>query len=682
MSPQSLRCGCCAICAHNICAHDLLCIDASNIPLHLLRNDCLPEHTLPRTYDFELYLRAILYPKGLVDPPHQPLNSLANFQYYGHERLPVDIREAFSMSSIFDWMLVSRVQASQVTHFYTYKSSISGPHFWSAEEGSQCYNQGNIAICPQNSTELYTLLPLSPDELQEAMCVIFSGQKIQPSCDTVRKMGPVLVTKSRVQKLIYGVTYSQSNMDALFDEINSKSDTICHLPMDSQVPVDEGFRFCDVYEDDRSQVAAVGREKMKLHALTYVLDHKKFLLSRTGSKFVADNDPDPWGIGGFFHSAQVKNLLRQDDSPFCNDPHFARNTTFCIIKDLKEIWQKLKKKAARILRSICSLMKKFSTPALFVTLNPHDLTSSILPIVSSIKIANWSMIHPDAAAITFDLQIQVFVDIILKYKHGPGMFGHWRGTLHCHMFLPQALRDRITQEAGFKDKMFAWLESIISCELPNDKGYAKKPVRKRDEMDPWLETLPQVTELDAQSFRYEFREFLSRLAVECNWYHLQSGEKHADENCRMRLDGLLQDITSIDIETGSIKINNYMDLILFLMQSNTDTQFIGSGEAAKAAVFYITEYVTKGSLPMYIGLQALDYATKMHEQKFEASASGDIDIDQKNHNLITKSVNAMMGQQEISHQQVMSYLVGRGDCYTSHTFQTEEQVTVNIVLLY
>jgi hypothetical protein len=143
----------------------------------------------------------------------------------------------------------------------------------------------------------------------------------------------------------------------------------------------------------------------------------------------------------------------------------------------------------------------------------------------------------------------------------------------------------------------------------------------------------------------------------------------------MRLDGSLQDITTINVETGSIelrrwraRINNYMDLILFLMQSNTDTQFIGSGEAAKAAVFYITEYITKGSLPMYIGIQALEYATKMHEQKFESLE--DVTVDQKNRNLITKSVNAMMGQQEISHQQVMSYLVGGGDFYASHTFQT------------
>ncbi|KAG1838130.1 hypothetical protein DFJ58DRAFT_625075, partial [Suillus subalutaceus] len=43
---------------------------------------------------------------------------------------------------------------------------------------SQRYNQGNIAIRPQDSTELRNLLPPShdaSDELRDAMCVIFGG---------------------------------------------------------------------------------------------------------------------------------------------------------------------------------------------------------------------------------------------------------------------------------------------------------------------------------------------------------------------------------------------------------------------------------------------------------------------------------------------------------------------------
>ncbi|KAG1897034.1 uncharacterized protein F5891DRAFT_957718 [Suillus fuscotomentosus] len=90
----------------------------------------------------------------------------------------------------------------------------------------------------------------------------------------------------------------------------------------------------------------------------------------------------------------------------------------------------------------------------------------------------------------------------------------------------------------------------------------------------------------------------------------------------MRLDGTVQEKIVLDVETGSIelrqwrgRVNNFTNWVLFLLQCNTDTQFIGSGEAAKAAVFYITEYIMKGDVPMYVGLQALDFATKMHDAK-------------------------------------------------------------------
>ncbi|KAG2148943.1 hypothetical protein DEU56DRAFT_926810 [Suillus clintonianus] len=336
----------------------------------------------------------------------------------------------------------------------------SSTQFSAEEEVSQRYNKGNVAVRPQNSTELRNLLPPSGDELRDAMCVIFSGQKQIPSRETVKKLRPVLVTKSRVQKLIgflidnnpwyqrSGVVYSQVNMDALFEEIDRDVDTgvpralaICHLPSENRETTDEGFSSRDADETHNGDVevgdivmesvgytegdhSSISREKMKLHALAYVLDHKQFLLSRTGGKFVADNDPglmsylfphlDPWDIGGFFHTGrteqqyismqqQVRNLVCQDDSPFRSDPHFAFKREVSLAKELKEIAPSLttladkwnnsvnhkpstteEKKAVRILRclqastksvrgsvgyklcrrnEIRSLIKKFCTPA-------------------------------------------------------------------------------------------------------------------------------------------------------------------------------------------------------------------------------------------------------------------------------------------------------------------------------
>jgi hypothetical protein len=130
MSSGMQQRGACAVCAHNVCIKELKSVSSCKVPLHLLRNDCLPAHTLPQSYDFELYDRAILYPKGLSNcwaledlhmchqcyaalinkHPRQPISSLANFQYYGHERLPSSVADAFMRASTYDLMLVSHAR--------------------------------------------------------------------------------------------------------------------------------------------------------------------------------------------------------------------------------------------------------------------------------------------------------------------------------------------------------------------------------------------------------------------------------------------------------------------------------------------------------------------------------------------------------------------------------------------
>ncbi|KAG1878161.1 hypothetical protein F4604DRAFT_1923720 [Suillus subluteus] len=246
------------------------------------------------------------------------------------------------------------------------------------KEASQRYNKGNVAVRPQDSTELRSLLPPTYDQLRDAMCVVFTGQTQRPSRETVKSMHPVLVTKSCVHLLIdfliannpwyqkSNVAYSQKNMDMLFDKADAELNCsvpaaldICYLPANSDVQHEsnfDGLELRDIGESSSGEIVmeAVGftqgdhssqsREKMKLHALAHVLDQKCFLLSRTGSNYVADNDPglmsflfphlDPWDIGGFNHcghtpkqqlsmEVQVRNLLLQDDSPFRKDANFA-----------------------------------------------------------------------------------------------------------------------------------------------------------------------------------------------------------------------------------------------------------------------------------------------------------------------------------------------------------------------
>jgi hypothetical protein len=142
----------------------------------------------------------------------------------------------------------------------------------------------------------------------------------------------------------------------------------------------------------------------------------------------------------------------------------------------------------------------------------------------------------------------------------------------------------------------------------------------------------------------------------------------------MRITGKTRTLTEIDPETQSIllrrlhpRINNFNDIVLFLMRCNMDIKYIGSGEAAKALVYYVTDYITKNNLAVQAGLGALTYAIQSNETKYRSDDKST--ATNRNKSLFTKTVNAMMARQEMSHQQVLSHLVGGGDYYTSHTFR-------------
>src|SRR5262245_16054420 len=115
-------------------------VDHTKIDFTLLQNPHLPAETLPTTYNLEAYSNAILYHKGLhsksalgpidlctkcknslVDRKKQPLDSLANFQYYAHNELPVDVKNCFENASVYDLMLVSRSRIMRITHLFSGK---------------------------------------------------------------------------------------------------------------------------------------------------------------------------------------------------------------------------------------------------------------------------------------------------------------------------------------------------------------------------------------------------------------------------------------------------------------------------------------------------------------------------------------------------------------------------------
>ena len=200
-------------------------------------------------------------------------------------------------------------------------------------------------------------------------------------------------------------------------------------------------------------------------------------------------------------------------------------------------------------------------------------------------------------------------------------------------------------------------------------------------MNPSTTLGPSIADVPPETFALQYASDVNDLVIHSNWHqhtdtcwkYLRRGEPHTDANCRMHMDGMTREETSVDDVTGSIlvrrlhpRIANFNDLIIFLLRANMELKHIGSGEGAKALIYYITDYITKASLPTHVGLSALLCAINRTCEKYRDVPDWE---ETRSCGALTVVVNSMMARQEIPHQQVMSYLVGGGDHYKSEKFR-------------
>jgi hypothetical protein len=851
----------CASCGRAFVKDEVCEVHADDIDLGLLRNELLPQNLLPCDYNLQAYDNAILYSGGLnvldsrgklrlctvcksslIDKKRQPVDSWANFQYYGFDLLPDEVQNCIKSLSQFDKMLICRARASKITHLYSEKGRCS------PSDPSQGFSKGNVAILPQEPSVLRDILPPNRAEIAQSMCTIFVGAFENVTRQTLSKLrlGPVLVSKNNVRTMIdflvtnnpwyrNHVQLSEHNLNELHDEANTSipksieirafqalPDDVLASPegaVNEATRVDVNEHLTGSVDDEASQdtvrtlfMEAYGYTKgdyssssyrlMKGYALDAVLKGKSFVQARTGTEFVDDADPgflskayphlDPWGIGGFYNplrspeqhisfERQLRNMLTQHSRHFVSDANFTyvcwnilqklenrsslrfktteRRKVF-VTEKLREVqpglqslikkWERRpwleaetdqEKKAVQVLsmvrlipkhlkgsagykqyrrNEIRGLMKRYGTPALFITLTPDDHMNEIVGSIGGIPEDQWYQMseterrqyiadHPDVASIAFNETMKKFIDVVLKPKDREyGAFGkcsayygvveaQGRGTLHCHFLIwlsgnpnPQLLRDRLGSDMSFKERMLRWLDDNIKCQLPDDVSVVTEPggvaLRRpcRSQPDVRFERAQKIKDVDTDQYWLYYRDVINRVVKEYNWHehretcwkHLKPWEPKVDSNCRMRIDGSTCPETIVDPETGSIsmkrlhpRISSYNDLLSFCLKSNVDIKYIGSGEGAKALVFYVTDYVTKSELPVHIGLTAIQLAMNRTDAILQDMRK-EGNTEQKPPSLLVKVLNAIMGRVEVSHQQVMSYLVGGGDIYSSHQFKT------------
>ena len=247
----------CGPCGRRILSSKTTLVHSSQFDLKLLRNNGLPTKVDPVTYNFEAYDRAILAPKGLIDfdqpgdiimcdtcrrdlvtRRRMPRLCLANWLYYAHEALPPDVKEAFDTSTYTDRLLLAHARASKISYRFSELRNSKGGGAQSLTEyarelaaslRTQKCIKGNVLVMPQDSTELTSVLPPPPEIVRDTVCAVFVGWS-KPTKETLRNLGPMLVRKSRMLRIIQFIIndnahyacdtsfhgFSQQNLDALF----------------------------------------------------------------------------------------------------------------------------------------------------------------------------------------------------------------------------------------------------------------------------------------------------------------------------------------------------------------------------------------------------------------------------------------------------------------------------------
>ena len=181
------------------------------------------------------------------------------------------------------------------------------------------------------------------------------------------------------------------------------------------------------------------------------------------------------------------------------------------------------------------------------------------------------------------------------------------------------------------------------------------------------------------NFVLVFKKDVAQLVNSNNIHHHTStcykySKKQGKPTCRMRMPRRIENASSINIESGEIKlkrlhetINNFNEYIISACRSNMDIKYIFSGSDAKALVYYITDYVTKSSLSFHDTFSLVLKAVQSFEkQKLNTDVA--VNAEEKSRRLVLRCYNTLASQQELSGVQVASYLMGWPDHYTTHEF--------------
>jgi hypothetical protein len=344
----------------------------------------------------------------------------------------------------------------------------------------------------------------------------------------------------------------------------------------------------------------------------------------------------------------------------------------------------------------------FGMPQLFLTMNPNASHSPLFQVIYGDELVDITKRFPDltnsvnrrirvasdavAGETFFSRSIEIFFEHLLGWDHETkrskaqgGIFGKLRayygtveftdrGQLHGHFLIwldgginPRETHTKLKENPDWQKQYFDFLEDIIHHHAP-DVDIALDP-----DFEPRVQCPPDPKDpLFDVEFPCEVKrcaEVLQKHDVPCRKVCF----KYGSEDCRF---GFPHDIipeSSFDKVDNSISLkcldpmmNWFNPYILTFCRHNHDLKWILSGKSAKAAMLYITDYITKDDEQIHHTLSTFSAAVaKVADRAMD-------DPKDRTRAYLHSCLAAQIRYRKIHAQQCVRYCRGKSDVMCSH----------------
>jgi hypothetical protein len=362
----------------------------------------------------------------------------------------------------------------------------------------------------------------------------------------------------------------------------------------------------------------------------------------------------------------------------------------------------------------------FGLPSFFITINPADYLHPVVLHFAGVKVnldepfegiwpnkserSKYVARDPVAAAKFFHTTVQAWLDHVLRpldeHKNPlPGMAGvaaayygtvetQGRGSLHLHMLVwikgamtPDELQDRLLNDSTFSEKFLAHLSTIVSEQFPAGEipvPAVPAPTSSSASACDKNVCSARPTHPDSSSFEVNFPDDLKQIVTACNVHkHTSTCYKYGHKSCRFSFERpaievayIKEGVIFLQRKQGNGWVNNYNDIVSYLLRCNNDIKFISNGKDSKALSFYITDYITKKAMTTHNAFPLIIAAQQDIENGFTSALPNPLfnETQQQNRDLLVKCLNKLTTHSERSGPECASLLLDYKLCYKSHKF--------------